>query len=552
MELYPIVTTNAACWPGMIESGYQLLGGGKVSELAPKLPHLGLADVLFMTSIMSIPRERRPWGIVTWLSDAFLLSRPALYNLAERVRERLLPNPVAGYLSIDAGDLLEEESRAEKEAQSKRNRLARTILTAAFPGKMALRPMQQMLVESLDKSPSVGWLSELLKEASQKAKEILAEIDFSAMGPLIVLRDETFFQDQPILMLVDPVSSVIVQAVVAPDRQADTWALLLLLAQDKGVHFAGLVEDMARMYASSCRHAELKVSIQKDTWHIQRDGKRLLIALEKSALHASQTVFALEKKLLKAWNEELFLDKYIAAVALEEERYAQVECFACWFDHFCDACEIVDLPSGCIRDKETNHWLLNQSLTALETIDQADVQKWVKSLRSHQHQLLVWMEWLTPALTVWQERLAHLLPEPLAQKEFIRLVARLWRSRQALVNGHVGWRRFVQETSTSLDACLLASPALQESAQQLSDILDAASRTTSLIESINGLLKQFLHNRRSFPDTDSLQNYLNLFVLWHNMRVYQRGKRQGQSPYQRAGIPLPSSDWLDLLGFPRV
>ena len=49
-----------------------------------------------------------------------------------------------------------------------------------------------------------------------------------------------------------------------------------------------------------------------------------------------------------------------------------------------------------------------------------------------------------------------------------------------------------------------------------------------------------------------MQNYLNLFTLWHNMRVYQRGKRQGQSPYQRAGIQLPTDDWLELLGFPVV
>lgn len=544
MEFYPTVTANAACWPGMIESGYQLLGGGEVSTLAPKLPHLGLADVLFMTSIMSIPRERRPWGIVTWMAEAFMLSRPALYNLTERVVERLLPSPIAGYLG--------DPSRAEKEAESNRNRLARTVLTAAFPGKMALRPMQQMLDEALDKSKSVGWLSELLSKASQKAKKVLEEVDFSPMGPLIVLRDETFFQDQPILLLVDPVSSVILHAVVAADRQADTWALLLLLAQEQGVHFAGLVEDMARMYASSCRHADLQVKVQKDLWHLQRDGKRLLTALEKSALRATQSVWALEKKLLKAWDEELFLQKYIAAVALEEERYAQVESFAGWFDHFCDAGEIVDLPSGVIRDKETNHWLLNESLTALETIDQADVKKWVKSLRSHQSQLLTWMEWFTPALTVWQERLAHLLDEPLARKEFTHLVARLWRSRQALVNGHSRWRRFAHQASDLLDSLLLASPALGELAQPLFDILDAACRTSSLIESINGLLKQFLHNRRSFPHTVSLQNYLNLFVLWHNMRVYQRGKRKDQSPFQRAGIQLASNDWLDLLGFPRV
>ena len=47
-----------------------------------------------------------------------------------------------------------------------------------------------------------------------------------------------------------------------------------------------------------------------------------------------------------------------------------------------------------------------------------------------------------------------------------------------------------------------------------------------------------------------MQNYLNLFTLWHNMRPYARGKRQGKSPFQWAGVELASHDWLDLLGFP--
>ncbi|MCP4166554.1 MAG: hypothetical protein GY759_11755, partial [Chloroflexi bacterium] len=55
-----------------------------------------------------------------------------------------------------------------------------------------------------------------------------------------------------------------------------------------------------------------------------------------------------------------------------------------------------------------------------------------------------------------------------------------------------------------------------------------------MIENINGLLKQFLHNRRAFRNSDTLQNYLNLFTLWYNTHLFARGKRKGQSPYQRA------------------
>ncbi len=56
--------------------------------------------------------------------------------------------------------------------------------------------------------------------------------------------------------------------------------------------------------------------------------------------------------------------------------------------------------------------------------------------------------------------------------------------------------------------------------------------------------------QQAFRTLETLQLYLNLFVLWHNMRVFERGKRQGKSPYQLAGIDTGADDWLTLLGYP--
>jgi hypothetical protein len=39
-------------------------------------------------------------------------------------------------------------------------------------------------------------------------------------------------------------------------------------------------------------------------------------------------------------------------------------------------------------------------------------------------------------------------------------------------------------------------------------------------------------------------------MLWHNMRVYERGKRAGKSPYRWAGVDPGTDDWLELLGYP--
>lgn len=88
---------TSVTWPEPFESTWQLLGGTCTHDLAPKLPHLGLTDILFMTTLMSLPREQRPWGIATWMSDVFLLSRTALYELTKRVQQQqthsLYPRP---------------------------------------------------------------------------------------------------------------------------------------------------------------------------------------------------------------------------------------------------------------------------------------------------------------------------------------------------------------------------------------------------------------------------------------------------------------------------
>jgi len=545
MELYPQVVESDISWPQPMESMYQLLGGGEATEIAPKLPHLGMADVLFMALVICLPKGSRPWGIVTWMAWSFQLSRPSIYALAERVQERLT-KPEAQAIGLLSG------GEQTKGLEVTPERLARTVLTAAFPGKIALRPMQQLLGEAFDESRSIGWLSELLTGAGQRAGEILEQIDTSPLGSVICVRDETFFQGLPLLHIIDPLSMTLLCSVVAPDRQADTWAITLLDVESRGVTLVGLVEDMARMYPASLQAAESEAQVQKDVWHIEREGGQLQRDLERAALTATKQVIEIEKKLLKSWDDDLFEQKYLPAVAKEEALYAQHAAFSEWLSHLCDALEVVDWRSGEIRDRAINGWLLEETLAGFEQINDKRVQRWVRSLRRHQQQLLTYLDWLAPALASFVAELTSVLPTPQAHKEFMRLVARHWRLGQALHSGHASLRSTTQRLAQELDSLLTASPALRPFAQRLPEILDAACRASSLVENLNGLLKQFLHNRRAFRNPATLQLYLNLFTLWHNMRIFQRGKRQGQSPYQRAGIQTDSDDWLTLLGYPAL
>jgi hypothetical protein len=541
MTLYLQNQQTSVTWPEPFESTWQLLGGTYAHDLAPKLPHLGMADILFMTTVMSLPRKQRPWGIATWMSDVFALSRPGMYGLTNRVRQRLSPTtqPIA---------LPAPETQAPTVSITP-TRLARTVLTASLPGKMAIRPLRQALNEAFDQTRSIGWISALLTVAGHKAGCILRDIDTSPLGTVIAARDETFFQGSPLLLVIDPVSTTILLAQVTDDRKADTWGAALLIAQEQGVTIGGLVEDMARMYGKSQKEAELDVPVQKDVWHIQRDGSQVLRDLERAAFRATKQVVNLEKKLLQAWDDTLFDEKYIPDVMQEELRYDQQAALAEWLSHFVDALELVDWRSGEIRDRTTNEWLLEETLTAMTTIDHPRVQKWVKTLRRRQSQLLTALDWLATSLKSYREQLAQVVSDD-QQESFMRMVARYWRLQQALINGHRSFGQQAQEAASTFEALIANDSQRRQMAEALLDLLNAACRTSSMLEGVNGLLKQFLHNHQAFRSPETLQLYLNLFVLWHNMRVFERGKRQGKSPYQLAGIDPGTDDWLTLLGYP--
>lgn len=547
MKLYTESGAESILWPEPMERVYQCLPGGPSTVLASKMPHVSLSEALFIGAVSALPGEQRPWGAITWLSEVFDISRVSVYALGERLKEQfggskarvaVVKQPVA--------------VAGEPRIVVTEKRIARTVLTATFPGAVAIRPTQALLQEALEQTRSIGWISELRVAAGRRAGELLQKIDTSALGPLIAIRDETFFQGQPILLVLDPVSLTILLAEVCPDRQAETWGIALLLAQAQGAKITGLVEDMARFYPKSQQLAEMDdVAVQKDPWHLQRAGGQVRLTLEKAAYRAMNSVAKLEKQLRKGWDESVFTQKYIPAVADEERLLAQHDRFAEWLGHLHDAFELVDLRSGEIRDPATATWFLQEILTALTQIEQAQVQAFVKTLRTHQAHLLTFLDWAAAALLDYRSALAHHFPQPATQHHFERTVARHWRLRQALINGQPPSQRTATQARTDFLALSHADPASELLANRLLRILDGAGHTSSLVECVNSLLKRFLSSRQAFRNPLTLQAYLNLFVLWHNMHTFARGKRTGQSPYQLAGIDPGATDWLELLGYSR-
>ena len=549
MALYQQEPKSAIAWPEPMETVYQSLGAGITLPGRYKRPDVSLSDRFFIAAVANLPREQRPWGSLTWLSDVFGISRPTVYAIAENLRELALVEPLRQQPNPVRPEVPALPGGSPGQIIVTRERILRTLLTMALPGNMALRPMRATLQVAFGQTCALGFISELLSQAGRTAGRRLLTLDYRPLGRVIALRDETFFQGWPILLLVEPRSGVILLGHVAADRSAETWGAALLVAQDSGVQISGLVEDMGRTFPKSLQVADLPLPVQKDPWHVLSWAGRVRHDLERLAYTALDRVDHLEKQLLQHWDAACFDNAYVPAVAKAEQLVAQHDAFSQCRQHLRDALEVVDWRSGEIRDGDINAWLLDETLQAMQAIDHPSVRTFVRSLRRFRPQLLTYLDWLAKLLGPWRQRLAHVLPGACEQTFYERAMARAWRLRQGVINGQ-HWQRQAQEASAWLDVLVADNPALRPLADDLWALLEACGHASSLIETINGLLKACLLARQTLHDQDSAQAYLNLFVLWHNMRVFQRGKRAGKSPFQWAGIQTASSDWLELLGYP--
>jgi len=565
MLSYQQTAAPATLWPEPMERVWQMQPG-VWWEINPrwKRQDITLSDRAFIGAVVNLPRTLRPWGAITWLSSVYRTSRETLYTIGAQVRQALLFSG-QGARRLGQSQLLPAPYLPEWPTVAvSDNRLKRTILTFLLPGGVTLRPMQDCLDIALDVTRSVGFLSQFVNQAGRRAGEILDQIDYSPLGDIILARDETYFNELAFLIGVEPRTYVLLAGQVEEGCDGETWGLSLAFDQVRdGLRIVGLAEDGALFYPRSQREAaglleaEFSVPVQKDVWHVENKAAQTVADMERIALRKLQKAYEMEQELADIpWDD----DAFNAWTAVEEEAARLVEMSGqvrFWYGCLCDALEIVDWRSGEIRDQEINAWLLGETIQSLQQLNHPRVKKLVTHLRNQQDELLTFLDWLEIQLMPWRRKLARVLPDAQEQVFFERTVARAWRLSRALVNGHRQFRAEA-EFALALVAELTADDEpLRALADELLNILENVVRTSCAAETVNSVLKPYLWVKRSFQSRETAQNWFNLFRLWFCMHLFKRShKRQGQSPFQLAGIRVctpdgqETDDWLEALGYP--
>ena len=536
-------------WPEPIESVWSMVSRDTTRLADYKRPDLGLADRLFIGAVVNLPAARRPWGCLTWLAQMFATSRTTIYAIGERARTSLTARRAGRPARAPTAATPAAAVSQAPAITVTPNRLARTVLTLLMPGGVSGRTVDDCLHVAFDRGRSTGSISELLHRAGQRAGEVLEQVNHAPLGAVVLARDELFTGKDPNLLLVEPRSLVITGLYATTDRDAETWACALLLTQDRQVQIQGLAEDGCLPYAASCRLAQLDAAIQKDVWHPLADAGQVITDVEREALREMTAAEKLEKRLRRRWTEAEF-EQWVTVTQRAERLLEQSPQLRFWHECLWDAVEVVDLRSGEIRDRAINQWLLEETLAGLRQLAHPRIQKLVERLDAQAPELLTFLDGLAQPLAAWRARLAQHVPDQKWADFFQARVARLWRLEHALRNGHPHFQAATVTARQWVAELVAEDPQAHRLAEALVTLLERTVRTSCAAETINSVLRPYLNGRRECTDLLSRQRFLNLFALWFNLHQFDRGPRQGQSPYELAGIEVGTDDWLTLLGYP--
>ena len=477
-----------------------------------QLAHLSLSTRVDLVSYMLDPD--RPWGMVTELSREYGVSRKFLYELrdkaAKSISEALLPKKPGRKTNsnlVEINDNFVRKSIA--------------VCLSVVPG--TIRTVQMLLDLLFDVQRSTGYISQTANKIGAEALEYTQGMSL----PILALAeaDEIFQGRKPCLTLVDGRSFLVLSLTAQEHRDETTWGCVLLDVQKQGVHLVDVASDGARGIRAGVKEACPTIPLRPDLFHLIREAHRVTQRLEKMAYRAIDTA----DRARKAWQEQNMPKRRKGAplkVKVElpqaevEERQAieQLDAWQWLFHEIRQSIEPINSQWLSVSSQLAQQ-TVETALELLTTLDNDAIQTFAGKLSEKLDELMAPLVWLEKALAPWREELSP---------DLEALIIWAWKHQKEL-------------EITATEVLPAGQLALVEA---FWNALSLFHRSSSLAESLHSWLRPYLQIHRGTPNW-----LLPLLQLVWNHHVFQRGKRQGNSPMALAGLEnVPAlSDLFDQL-----
>lgn len=397
------------------------------------------------------------------------------------------------------------------------------------------RGIQHALRELQQQGISLATITDVLHQAGQRAQTWLQTHMPSSVRALAL--DEIYAKNRhgAYLNVVDVHSGAVWASVGPLPVDSDSWTLVLWELADAGLRWERVVIDGGAALQKACATAMPSVVVQGDIWHVlatcgkvqgrldrivtqlqtqtpivERQAARIAVGQRPQGRRPKTDVVAHAQDVtaamrgangLRSLTQELrrLLDVVVLGahgLLTAAERQTELDALLALLD------EVVPLAEA--RQQPLIRTLVDQVRTALPHL----------------------LTFVPHVVQVQADLATQLAPDQQA------LLAWAWQRRRAL-----GW-----QAADILDAI----PSTWRAAARilLATWADAV-RVSSAVERWHSILRPHLAVHRTLD-----QGMLALLAVWHNHRVFPRGRHKGQNPLQLSGIADAPTDWLTVLGYP--
>lgn len=441
------------------------------------------------------------YGYITLLANTYSCSRLFVYQQLWALNL---------YLALAFAEMPRKKDALSVERQ-------KLILLLRLEAKASIKSISAILKELESGSSSTGHISRFLKE---KAEKLTSAITYKPLIPIIINSDEIFAAGKPILISVDPHSLAIVRIESADDRKADTWINHFDAISDSGIGLNGLVSDRGPGLTKAFQGADINYWFP-DHFHefrslskiIRRDlFKEACKAIENEGEKRGFESSVVEDKIA-LFDNSYYLLRYIQNILgfLDSDGGFRSACF--------------------IRDQ------VSAALDLMVDIENQPLKKQARKLSRRLDEILAYLQ--------VAERVRVRLEILIADQEVLKAFCLAWRHEKATLTTRGKARKYHRRELKTWDS--LAESYLGEHRpkikEQVCRLLDSIPRTSSLIETVNSLIRPYLNSCKGkiTPET------LNLIMFYHNHRPFKEGKRKGKAPIEiLTGKPLEKS-WVDIL-----
>jgi hypothetical protein len=472
-------------------------------------------------------------GTVSKVAREFDVSRGRVYRAAQ-VASRAL---TAAFAPPAESTGLGEVPVGVDEAQVKR-----FIVAGRVEGVNSIRALMRMAEHAFGFVPSYRYVRETLEEAYVRAAAFNASVPLNGIQEAAT--DEMFSQGSPVLGGIDLRSQYTFLLRLRGSRDETAWSEELEKVMQRGFKPGVVVKDAGKAMASAISKQLPDCEQRDDCFHAAYRWSRYHDRLERRALGAIGKLY----EVREAYRSGRYRGSPERQLALLGDAELKCQEEIARFDHFAAACEkareameFCDLETGRLRGGADIAEGVRAAAAAMRELDDGRIDRDVAT----------YLEGRAEGLGLYAERLRQKLTAAAPQlggEEVVALCCMFWRRLKRYRQARWSWERreHVQILVALLQALRIRRGDETDAAlDAVFAIIDERYRASSLIESLNSLLRPYL-----FVHKDVSQGFLDLFTAWRNLRTTTWwGKHKGKSPYEvLTGERV--EDWLTKLGYP--